>query len=234
MAQARRKKSHTAAPGTSPATPRLDAASRFEKMLCTAEDEARAVLAEHASDVAAALANAGFNDTDRELLHDAGLTLPLVEHNETPRNGSKRRRPCERCEAAQRLLVDVNEVRFHLGNGAADLAVRRALSVGALRLRLDLRQLEDDADRGRALDDGPKGRRHDLLNRELESLLVENPDITADEAIEALGSEDGNGAVVAAEDGSVDWHDSSGRMKTTNREGIKKRLQRLRKPRKHS
>ncbi len=105
------------------------------------------------------------------------------------------------------------------------------LLVAAAVLVLNMKPMEADAAVHRAFNGGSKKPRLDLLNAELSSLLDQNPDLTAADALEIFDAYDGSGAVVAAEDGTVDWHDSSGKMQKTSCDAIKKRLQRLRRAR---
>jgi hypothetical protein len=59
-------------------------------------------------------------------------------------------------------------------------------------------------------------------------MRTENPDLTEKDVFFAFDVSDPPDFVIGVDEGTVDWHDSSGKVRKTSRDGIKKRLQRLR------
>jgi hypothetical protein len=207
----------------------LDAAGELETQLTTAETAAWAVIAEHAAAVNAVFATLSPEKQRSWHLFAKMFGPPLIEHNESRQRQSKLPpRRCQRCEAARRLLVRAHEVRFHLSNGAAEAAVFAGLSVGRLQLRLGLQSVEDAAERGQAFADGPRHDRRDLLNRALEAMLADKPDLNAADVIAKWRDEPIECVQEVMEDGTVNWYASPGDERTTSANGITKRLQRLR------
>lgn len=203
----------------------FDPATVLEAHLLKAERAARVVIAEHAPAVNAVFAAMSPSEQKSWCRFAEVFGPPLIEHHEP-----HRRRPCTRCEAARRLLVYAHEVRFNLAKGAPEVAVLQALTVGRLQLRLGLATVEDNAERGQAFADGPRRPRRDRLNRALEEMLANKPDLTTADVLAAWAHFDGAPACIVdvESDGTVSWTTRHGNERTTSSAGLTKRLQRLR------
>lgn len=121
-----------------PTPSRWTLADGMEEELQSVETAARAVLGEHAGAVAEALAQSS-PEYQRYYRFVAALGgLQFVEHTEPTPPNSKRKipRPCQRCEAARRLLVWAGELRLALAYADTGATVGYALAVGRLQVQL--------------------------------------------------------------------------------------------------
>ena len=130
----------------------------------------------------------------------------------------------------ERLKVELGDTPMY----ESEKRFLNGLLVAAAVLVLNLKPMEALAAYGGAFWKGRQGRRRDLLNRELEKLLALRTDLTVDDVFNAFNSYYVPDAIVGADESTVDWHDRSGKVHKTTREGIKKRLQRLRKASPHT
>lgn len=124
----------------------------------------------------------------------------------------------------ERLKVELGDSHLYADEKRFLLGLLCAAGV----LGINLKPMEALAAFGQGFVDGRRGRRLDLLNRELEAMRTENPDLTEKDVFFAFDVSDPPDFVIGVDEGTVDWHDSSGKVRKTSRDGIKKRLQRLR------
>lgn len=134
-------------PARSWATGNPDMTVVLEDGLCVAEAEARKVLTEHAEIVEAAATTLPREvQKVRRQLMTVGFLGGGLEHNEPKRRNSKlAARPCDKCEAARKLLTYARQVRSCLQNNDAEAAAFHALGVGAFGVAIGLGVLEEDA-----------------------------------------------------------------------------------------
>lgn len=127
-----------------PTPPRWTVADGLEEELRSAEDVARGVLAKHAGKRTEAFARFDSSQQENYRLFAALGAMQFLEHTEPvpPKSKQTLPRPCERCEAAQWLLLWAGELRLALANAAPEAAVGYALTVGRLQVQLGLTYAE--------------------------------------------------------------------------------------------